>query len=395
MRDPQTLICDERECTAVDFKRDQYTRAKHEDLIRDAVAMANADVEGDRYIVVGVKLFPDGQRELRGIPRDAIVDTATYEQLLADNVEPDIHIEYIPLELEDKLFGILRLHSCDQQPYVLKKDRGTLRRGDSFIRRGTHQGRLLRRDLDRIYERRDSRTRLLGSLTLSLRSDREANELTVLTPGELELPSARAEKRILAILAERERIAASPSPYGWKVLQSLDLGPVMFGATPYEQRDTKTLEGNLATVSRTYAEHDFYYVFEEMAYRLQLYLHNGADHYIEDASILVRLPAADGLLIADRIPDEPSPPGTMAPFIRTSSLVDYPSVEKAGEEYVITGHIGDLRHGVWESAFAEPPRLALNSALAGQTLPMHCEVRARNLRSPMRKDLTLLVDCNS
>jgi hypothetical protein len=391
MRDIGTLIRDEVECTSVDFKRDQYASPKHNDLICDVVAMAKADVEGDRYIAIGVKLFPDGRRELRGIAPDQMVDIATYEQLLTDNVEPALAIQYVPHELDGKLFAILVIRSCDQQPYVIKKDRGSLRRGDSFIRRGTHNARLTRGDLERIYGNRSRRADLLSTLLVSLKPNRDSNRCAVPAMGTLDLPSSRARDRIQTVLAERERIRESDSPLGWRVLQSLDVASLMGGTTPYEQRDTETLKKNLERVSLTYAEHDHHYVFEQMAHRLEIHLYNGADRYIEDASLVIRVPALDGVLVADRVYDEPAPPGWMPPTIRSSALLHYPLVERADDEHVITGHIGDLRHGVWEPAFDEPPRLAIHADLMGETIPVHCEVRGRNLPQALKKQLHLTI----
>jgi hypothetical protein len=52
MRNVSDIIRFEREHTALDFKQAQYVRAQHEALLKDFMAMANADVDGERHILI-------------------------------------------------------------------------------------------------------------------------------------------------------------------------------------------------------------------------------------------------------------------------------------------------------------------------------------------------------
>lgn len=54
------LIQYENEKTGLDFKAVMYKADKFDDLLKDIMAMANASLEEDRYIVVGVKHHPSG-----------------------------------------------------------------------------------------------------------------------------------------------------------------------------------------------------------------------------------------------------------------------------------------------------------------------------------------------
>jgi|GEM_PF-2420077 len=56
------LIHYENEKTGLDFKAVIYKADKFDDLLKDIMAMANAALEEDRYIVVGVKHHPRGLR---------------------------------------------------------------------------------------------------------------------------------------------------------------------------------------------------------------------------------------------------------------------------------------------------------------------------------------------
>ena len=88
------LINYEKEFTGLDFKRIQYDKKKHEDLIKDIMSMANADIEGDRYIIIGVDYKDSNDREIIEINKDEFVNSATYQQLIRDNIEPQIIFDY-------------------------------------------------------------------------------------------------------------------------------------------------------------------------------------------------------------------------------------------------------------------------------------------------------------
>src|SRR5689334_1846436 len=104
------LIEYENENTSLDFKREQYLREKFEDLLRDLIAMANADLSGERHIIVGVKHLPDGTRKFWSINPPEFVDSANYHQLARENVEPEIHFDYSPHEFGGHLLGVFRIY---------------------------------------------------------------------------------------------------------------------------------------------------------------------------------------------------------------------------------------------------------------------------------------------
>ena len=82
MKQIDDLIKFENENTSLDFKAVQYSKPMHEALIKDVMAMANAHISGDRYIIVGVKHRPDGTKEYLGINKRDFTDGAIYYQLL-------------------------------------------------------------------------------------------------------------------------------------------------------------------------------------------------------------------------------------------------------------------------------------------------------------------------
>ena len=78
----------------LDFKGAQYTKANRTDLIKDIIAMANADTNDECYIIIGVIRNDEGQKVIRGMDRKDFTDDANYQQLIRENVEPDVKFEY-------------------------------------------------------------------------------------------------------------------------------------------------------------------------------------------------------------------------------------------------------------------------------------------------------------
>ncbi|WP_172200074.1 hypothetical protein [Saccharibacillus qingshengii] len=62
----KNLLLNGHEGYELEFKAVQYSPAYLAELIKDIVAMANCHIEGDKYIIVGIKELPKGN-EYKGI----------------------------------------------------------------------------------------------------------------------------------------------------------------------------------------------------------------------------------------------------------------------------------------------------------------------------------------
>ena len=82
------IIDFENESTRLDFKAIQYDGKNHEALLKDVMSMANADVEGEKLIVVGVNHKANGERDIVGIEKEKFIDSLNYQQLIRKNIEP-------------------------------------------------------------------------------------------------------------------------------------------------------------------------------------------------------------------------------------------------------------------------------------------------------------------
>ncbi|WP_242396689.1 helix-turn-helix domain-containing protein [Clostridium butyricum] len=155
----EELIKFESESNYIDFKAKQYSKEQNEELLKDIMSMVNSDAEGYKYIIIGVKCIPGQDNEVKGIDEN-IKDDSEYQQLVENNIEPNINFSYISDEIEGKKIAYFYIDDNNiDKPYMVKKDNNKLKKGDAFKRIGSSQRKLLRRDYDEIYK--DNKKELL------------------------------------------------------------------------------------------------------------------------------------------------------------------------------------------------------------------------------------------
>lgn len=393
----EELIRFENENTGLDFKAGQYPTSAFESLIKDIMAMANAHIVGDRYIVCGVKHRPDGTREFRSIDEKDFVDAATYQQLLHDNVEPEIHLDYSPKRIDGNLLGVFRIYDCTDRPYMMRKAFGKLQQGDAFIRRGTHQARLTRQDIDRI-NADSAQSGFRGAIRIGFDVQGWPIEVSLPTAGDMKLPSDQAAERIRAIIAARVNPPANEldkfirGGLKYDAFRSLT---ALGRAQPYELRPTDELEHNLQNIKSTYAELDLYTKFEVKGAKFDIVIVNDGDSYVEDSTFVVEIPRLQGLEVADEIHREPPEESTsLAARVMTYAPrlpSNYPLVIEHEQHIEIRERCGDLRHGIPKKAFERSIRIALSNELVGETIEMRCKLFGKQLPSPRTQTLLIHV----
>jgi hypothetical protein len=141
----------------LDFKKEQYPVAsnhhkKHE-LLKDIIAMANHPSDEDKYIIIGVS-ENGSTKEFHSITN--FIDEASYRQYINSYIEPEISFEYKPILYQGHQLAFFRIYGNKNRPCLFKKniDFGQIKAGDGFIRTGTSTKKIVRSDLETIYESR-------------------------------------------------------------------------------------------------------------------------------------------------------------------------------------------------------------------------------------------------
>ncbi|MDQ7839236.1 MAG: ATP-binding protein [Thermodesulfobacteriota bacterium] len=407
----EDIVRYENEHTGLDFKAVQYKKDQYEELIKDIMAIANADFNNERYIIVGVKHCPDGSRQYLPIDRTEFVDSATYQQIIRENIEPDINFDYVPYEFEGKLLGCFKIYAREEdQPYMMKKDYNKLKKGDSFIRKGTYQPKMERRDYERIFEKRKKADIFDGCVELGFTGTDYEREITLTINGGKRLPSQRAAEKIEKILEEKKQeerivqeklntttsdhLSSLTNVFSRIALQnqiqmaqlprlSSDLSP-----RPYDQRSIEELEQDLKEVQETYKEDDIYEFFEINAHTINITILNNGRAYIEDASVKLEIKKIDGLIIPEKICPKPNH-GLLPQIDFPYETWNYPDIQSDDVLVSISQKIGNIRHYIPTEAFKTPIRMVLLKNLAGETIEILCKIFGKNLVRPIERVLRI------
>lgn len=389
--DIDELIRYENENTSLDFKATQYAKEQFDSLIKDVMAMANSNVHGDKYIIVGVKHKSSGDRELLGIERSQFVDSAVYQQLILENIEPDISIDYFPYELDGKVLGVIKISNCKDRTYMMKKDYRNLKKGDCLIRKGSQQSRMERRDFDQIFDSRTTGTDYDKLVDLYFQGHSKNEEIELSAVRRPKLPSEKAKEKIIRILEQKRN---EPEPKGYlNAVRSIGSFSFPFGGVPYESRTIEELEKDLVDAEETYRPDDYYQTYELLSHKLNITLLNNGQSYLEDCSIEVSVNKVPGFLLASRVYHKPEHNKLLllTKNIPKVEAIMYPEVETNEDTWVITQHIGDIKHQIPTQAFQIDLRIVLSERIIGQVINFKCKLFGKNLSYPLQRTLRIRV----
>ena len=414
------LIEFEPENTGLDFKATPYKKENLFEFLKDVMAIANASLDREGLIIVGVKKHADNSFTVNPLPADSFVDAATYQNLVIENIEPDLHIEYLPhLYKSNQLVGVFKIDKATDKPYIMKKVFGSgnaiRRKGESFIRKGTTTFPLMRQDIDRIYEQRRIADAYTHQVSFYFSGISKVKILEVFPASTDALPSQKKAIKIQSIIdkkekekAEQDKLKAEIENQAKLNQRTLTPGLANLGAlsltkfpvsnlsifgTTYEERDIKTLKDDLEQIHQTYYEDDCYELYENRAERINLTILNEGTQYLEDAFIRIEVPIMEGLFVANELyaePDRSSSPFLISiPKLPDWKSLNYPRYKKDNGLYTYSEKLGDLRHLQPKEVFEVPIRIALTPALAGKEIEVNLILFGKNLPQPI-KDILII-----
>lgn len=398
MENLNDLILYENENVRLDFKRDEYVKEEYSSFLKDIIAIANAFTKDERFIIIGLKPTSSHERGIVGI-QGKLTDAATFQQIVYENIEPELSIEYFSYNLEKYVFGVFRISSCSNPPYLMKKDYGNgknkLYRGGGFIRKGSHQTRLTRADIDKYFKIRANDNSFDGQVIFSFVSGTSENTLLLKSLKQIKRPSQIKKEKIERILEKKKKEADLYSTMGIKGFHTDFLGnsiaqqlaSISGKGVPYENRDISTLEENLKKVEQTYLKHDYYELFEKQASKYNFIVFNKGNKYIEDASLIIKIPKIDGIIVSSQVYDDPDNDSIVGSI--NSANMYYPNVKEDDEFYIIEDHVGNINHQKPMEALKEPIRILASDKIEIETFNINLELYAKNILTKINEELTI------
>src|SRR5699024_7648524 len=270
----------------------------------------------------------------------------------------------------------LEIQGFNDRPYISKKDYRGINAGDSVIRKGSTTSTMSRDDLDKIYSY-SSNTINPHKIEVGFDENLETIlEVNAKGYNTEDLPSSKEKKfyeeklRILKEHIQEEDRKNKTNPLSNVNIESvvnfgrmfsengvhdkkINIGADYFGVPIRLSEDE--LKARIANVKETYFENDLYFIQENVAKNLNLYILNNGDKFLEDVYIKLYIPTEIGYLFTEYYEEPVNGPLSVTP---NHLLYQYPDVKIDNDKYVITESVGTVRHQLKDTLFVNPLKIA-------------------------------------
>jgi hypothetical protein len=354
--------------------------------LRDVIALANASVGGNRYIVTGVCFDEKGQKQAQAIDREDFTGNPPYQSIVADNIEPPVRITYQPVTLQGKRVGVYEINDCQDRPYMMRIDHSErLRRGDAYIRMNETAVKMGRRQLQDLFARKFREAVPADNIEIGFPGEIIHKDLHIETADLSQLPSTLASAKLNQLMEIREKVKDSGST---TVMARLTHARLFGSDSPYEDRNSEELAAEMSQIQQKHENEDRYFLFEEKVKNLQLVILNQGEDSIEDAALTLVMPNHDSFHVASQLPKRPRDDT----FVDRSAaeMSTYPSVNLKEDAVHVSNNLGEIPTGALVQVFDTPLRICVGSELKGRRLGIRYLLFGSNLQRPAKGKLRLL-----
>ena len=372
--------------TGVQLRKEKYGSGNIRSFLRDVLAMANAPVEGPRYIVVGADIDSRGRKTAHSIDADDFSGKPSYQSLANEFIEPPIRIRYKPVTIDGKRLGVFEIGESQDRPYMMRIDYSEkLRRGDAYVRSKTGAMKMGRRQLAELFERKFRDSVSAGDIEIGFPGEIIHKDLSLNSCDLSQLPSAEASQKLSQLIKIRNGSRSSGST---TVMARLTHARLFGADDPYVDRSPDELMREMQELRIKYRDQDNHFLYESRAERVQVVVYNQGQEPILDASLSLIMPNHNEFYVADTLPRVP----------RKNSFADrtpdeiaaYPSVSLKDDSVQITSKIGDIAVGEPIDAFVSPLRLCAGKDLQGKRFEVRYSLHGQNLRAPAKGKLRII-----
>ena len=385
MKSLKDILAADASGAAAIFRAAPYAEANARAFLEDVLALANAEVEGPRYIVIGAEDDAGGSRQYHSVAEEDLDRQSGLAALVGDYVEPPLTLRNSKARIGDKLLGVFEVSACTDKPYLMRSDFSeTLRRGDGWIRVGTNNVKLGRKQLQEIFERRLQDTVATENIEVGFAGDFLRKEIDVSTTDFARMPSAIETTKLRQLLKVQD---ASKNTGSTTIMARLTHARLFGADNPYEERSTEQLRQEIANAEKKHKNADDYFLFEEHSTELQLVVVNHGSELIQEASLALVLPNHSGCRVADALPMRFD--GSGLEERPEAEQAQYPAVNKKPDAIYISYSVGDLPPDSPQKVFRVPLRICVDNRLKDRRMGVQFSLFGRNLRAPVKGKLRL------
>lgn len=372
--------------TGTQFRATAYGTAGAREFLRDVIAMANAAVEGTRYIIVGADYDKRGRKTVTQVDGDDFTGKPSYQALANEFIEPPVRIRYQPVMLDGKRLGVYEIGDCQDRPYMMRIDHSeSLRRGDAYVRTKNAAAKMGRRQLQALFEQKFRESVSAASIEIGFPGDIIHKDHKMPTCDLSELPSLVAGAKLGQLI----KIKSGRTSSGSTTMVARLTHARLFGSdSPYMDKTSDELAAEMQQIERQYRNQDEQYLYEDNGEKMQIVVYNQGDELIHDASLSLIMPNHTAFYVASHLPKIAKDDKFLDRSPAEQS--DYPSVSLTDDAVQVSEKLGDIPPGEVVEVFDSPLRLCIGNDLKGRKFGIQYSLFAQNLRAPARGKLRLL-----
>ena len=397
----------DEEGTNLDFKKEEYSKSDYVSLLKDVLSMANATNPETKRIVIGVKHRPGDNKEFIGIKK--LSDQVILENIIQENIEPNINFKYYPYPFKNVTLGIIDIFDNANKPYMMKKDYGVLKKGEMWIRKGSRQSRVTREDIDKMF---DYRKRTVFDNKVTIGFGKELNNETFISKTIVtkeEFPSAIRKKELEKLIERlnsryfednvRKDIEKAPlerlTSIGMELFgefrdsdKSIRVGyNRMTGLPIYKSKEQ--IQDDIKNIQDIYSEEDNYFLYEVNSIKFNCVIYNDGAEFLEDVKIEMYF-NPDVFCISDEIYDDPSTKPLIYADVKPVNY-NYPTVYEDDGYVVAEYYHNQIRHKTFTNVFDEDLRILVFPNVNVNDVKIKYRISAKNLATPIENSLQIYI----
>lgn len=330
---------------------DPFRMPEPAELVKEVIGLANADVDGPRYLLFGIN--PGGMegKKVVGIKDDAAADLKKAHRLISAQIEPVVALAFIFDRINGKLAGALEIDGGEDGPFVPGEEvSAELANGQTWVRQG-----------------RDLHVVDISELGSAEASDQEAPAEPLEIPDidvgfgedpdcdliELSIPDTSDPP----FLGEKNDAGSQTSLTETlkNAVNTMTTRIVGLARGLSKDTDPNSSTDVVKAAQDLITESENHYYYEERALQLNFSVLNTGSQPVDDLQIEFGFPKLDDFDIAERI--------HMSPFDKSAHPATrnkgYPNVKSASSGIIVRNRIGVLEPAVPTSALRCPIRMAV------------------------------------
>ena len=355
---------------------DPFRMPDQQELVKEAIGLANAEVDGPRYILFGVNPGAMDGSKIVGIAESAMTDLKKAHRLLSSLIEPVLPLAFIFDRIDSKLVGALEIDGCDEGPYSVGEDFSEqLTRGQAWIREGRELRAVDSAELAREATPEVAEVVELPPIEVGFNDEPECKLVELPVPDTSNPPFAHDKQNVKKPLDLKKTIRDKVSTLTTQILRlGRSRSKVSAGKSDELYDDSSTDVINAA--ESLFDDADNHYYYEEKALQLNLVIRNEGEERVEGVTIELGFPRLPDFDVADRL--------YVSPFDKRSpnelKNLGYPEVEHRDDAILVRSTVGVLDPDSPVPAFRCPLRLRVGPGMRKRKLAILYTLRAANAR---------------